>query len=327
MAPTRDPDSQGTPGGGRGEERPGTRAQAAVPLPARVAGPALQRVQARRAQAAAAWLHQEVGRRMAERLPLIRQQPQRIIDWWSAAGGAADRLDSQYPQAQRIAVEPVLPAARAGPAAAWWRRLLAGRPPARQVPEADAAVLEPVQLVWANMVLHWVDDVPALLARWHAALQTEGFLMVSCFGPDTLRRLRALYREQGWGPPASEFTDLHNLGDALVQAGFADPVMDMEMLRLSWPSAAAMLAELRTLGGNTAPQRFAGCRTPRWRSRLEAAIESALQGADGRPGLDFEIVYGHAFKPAPRVRAAAHTEVPLETMRALLKGGRHDPPR
>lgn len=326
MASTRDPDFQGTSGGGRGDDRPEGPAQGVAPLPARVAGAALQRVLARRAQAPAAWLHQEVGRRMAERLPLIRQQPQRIIDWWSAAGGAADRLDSQYPQAQRIAVEPVLPAAPAGPAAAWWRRLLGGRPPAQQVLEADAAVLEPVQLVWANMVLHWVDDVPALLARWHAALQTEGFLMVSCFGPDTLRRLRALYREQGWGPPASEFTDLHNLGDALVQAGFADPVMDMEMLRLNWPSAAAMLAELRTLGANTAPQRFAGCRTPRWRSRLEARIEAALQGTDGRPGLDFEIVYGHAFKPAPRVQAAARTEVSLETMRALLKE-RHDPPR
>jgi malonyl-CoA O-methyltransferase len=288
-----------------------------------VAEPALQRLLARRAGAPAPWLHQEVGRRMAERLPLIRQQPRRIIDWWSAAGGAAERLAAQYPQAQRISVEPAEQLAAARTPGRWWSRLRWSRAPQVQVvAQADAAVLAPVQLLWANMVLHWIDDVPALLSRWHAAIEIDGFLMFSCFGPDTLRELRRLYRQQGWGSAASEFTDLHNLGDALVDAGFADPVMDMEMLHLSWPSATALLAELRTLGANTAPQRFAGWRTPRWRARLEEQIEAGLQGGDGRPGLDFEIVYGHAFKPVPRARAGVRTEVSLDAMRVLLKDAR-----
>jgi malonyl-CoA O-methyltransferase len=305
-------------------------AEAAVASrPRRVEAAALQRFVARRQQAAPAWLHGEVARRMAERLPLIRLHPQRLVDWWSAAGGGIAHLAGQYPQAHRIAVEPPPMAAgtaAAAPWARWWRRLRDRRPqPHEVIAAAGLPQQAPVQLLWANMVLHWIDDVPALLAQWQAALQTEGFLMFSCFGPDTLRDLRTLYRSCGWGAAASEFTDLHDLGDALVQAGFADPVMDMEMLRLSWPSPAALLDELRTLGGNTAPQRFAGCRTPRWRARLEAQIATTLAGPDGRPTLAFEIVYGHAFKPPPRLRAGPRTEVPLETMRSLLRGQREPP--
>jgi malonyl-CoA O-methyltransferase len=293
---------------------PGAGGTAAAVRPPRVAAASLQRFLVRRRGSQPAWLHEEVARRMAERLPLIRLQPQRLLDWWSEAGGATNLLARQYRRAHRVAVEP-LP----GDAGAGWRRLLPWRTPAETVAEAVVPARAPVQLVWANMVLHWIDDLPALLARWHAALAVDGVLMVSCFGPDTLRELRALYRECGWGPAASSLVDMHDLGDALVHAGFADPVMDMEVLQLNWPSAAALRAELRTLGANTSPQRFAGLRTPRWLARVDAAIEERLRGPGGRLGLSFEIVYGHAFKPAPRVQAGSRTEVSLETMRAMLQ--------
>lgn len=294
---------------------PGAGGITAAAPPARVAAASLRRFLARRRGSGPPWLHGEVARRMAERLPLIRLQPQRVLDWWSEAGGAGDLLARQYRSAHRVSVELAPEGAGAG-----WRRLLRPwRVPAETVTEADVPAQAPVQLVWANMVLHWIDDLPALLARWHAALAVDGVLMLSCFGPDTLRELRALYRDCGWGPAASTLVDMHDLGDALVHAGFADPVMDMEVLRLSWPSAAALRAELRTLGGNTSPQRFAGLRTPRWQARLDAELEERLRGPGGRLGLSFEIVYGHAFKPAPRLQAGPRTEVSLETMRAMLR--------
>jgi malonyl-CoA O-methyltransferase len=114
---------------------------------------------------------------------------------------------------------------------------------------------------------------------------------------------------------------MHDIGDQLVHAGFADPVMDQEHLSLSWATPEALLAELRTLGANTDPARHAGLRTPRWRARLADALRG-LAGADGRLHLSFEIVYGHAFNPPPRAKLAPQTEVSLDAMRAMVRGAR-----
>lgn len=263
-----------------------------------------------------AWLVDEIGRRMDERLAWIRREPARALLWWPELGGGASRLQHRYPGV-RLHAEPT-PWAQPRPRPAWWKAWTRGREAMPLDPAAEAAV----GLVWANMVLHWADDLPALLARWHRALEVDGFLMFSCFGPDTARTLQDVHDAMGWGPVATPFLDMHDLGDLLVHGGFADPVMDMEVITLHWPDLASMLAELRTLGGNVSPQRAAGLRTPRALQRWQAAAEQRLRGPDGRLALRFEIVYGHAFKPAPRARAQAETHVSLDTMRSLVRQGR-----
>jgi len=162
------------------------------------------------------------------------------------------------------------------------------------------------------------------MAQWQRALAVDGFLMFSCLGPDTLKELRSLYRRLGWSAPTQAFIDMHDIGDMLVHAGFADPVMDQEVIRLTWADAPSMLAELRTLGGNASPQRFAGLRTPRWQARLVEELQS-LKGADGRLALSFELVYGHAFKAAPRPKLAGETSVSLDDMRAMMRSPRTRP--
>jgi malonyl-CoA O-methyltransferase len=273
----------------------------------------------------APWLHAEVARRMAERLALIRLQPERIVDWWSFFGASGDWLDQAYPRAQRTAVEPLpalLARSRERSRAPWWSpRRLRGTS-VQVLAEHDDLPLG-AQLVWANMMLHAVADPPALMQRWQRTLSADGFVMFSCFGPGTARELRELYRRLGWPEPTMAFVDMHDLGDMLVHAGFADPVMDQETLTLSWDSADALLAELRTLGGNASPARFAGLRTPRWKQRLARELE-ALRGADGRLALSFEIAYGHAFKAAPRLQANVPTTVSLDDMRALVRSGRRE---
>jgi malonyl-CoA O-methyltransferase len=269
------------------------------------------------------WLHGEVARRMAERLNLIRLKPERIIEWWPTLGGAPEVLRSAYPGAERLGVEPspVWQAhARESAALPWWspRRWRGGA--AQVLLETDEVPGE-AHLVWANMMLHAVADPPALMARWHQLLTVDGFVMFSCLGPDSLRELKALYRECGWPAPAAEFVDMHDLGDMLVHAGFADPVMDQERLTLTWPTPEALLAELRQLGGNFSPDRHAGLRTPRWRARLAEALES-LRGPDGRLQLSFEVSYGHAFKAPPRVKPSEVSTVSLDEMRALVRSGR-----
>ena len=274
------------------------------------------------------WLHREIARRMAERLSLIRLQPARVIDWWGGLGGGREPLEQAYPRAAHVIVEPDA-AWRARSEAAshrpWWtaRRW---QTPAPQVIVEGEPLPATAQLVWANMMLHAVADPPALFARWQQALEVDGFVMFSCLGPGTLRELRALYARLGWGAATPAFVDMHDLGDMLVHAGFADPVMDQEVITLQWRDASTMLAELRSLGGNASPQRHAGLRTPRWHARLLAEL-AALADEQGRISMSFEVAYGHAFRAAPRARVSDVTNVPLDDMRALIRGRNHKPVR
>jgi malonyl-CoA O-methyltransferase len=129
--------------------------------------------------------------------------------------------------------------------------------------------------------------------------------------------LRAVYAEAGWPAPHPPFADMHDLGDLLVHGGFADPVMDQETIQLTWSSPEALLAELRSLGGHLGHARSAGLRTPRWRAQLLAAL-AARAGADGRIGMCFELVYGHAYKAAPRPGRGGPAVVSLEHLRSGL---------
>lgn len=270
------------------------------------------------------WLHGEVARRMGQRLSLIRLRPQQIIEWWGALGCSDAVLGEAYPRAERLVVEPDsawAQATRSQRQSPWWARRR-WRDGTQVV--VEAAQLLPAhasQLVWANMVLHAVADPPQLMKRWHQALQVDGFVMFSSLGPDTLKQLRSLYAACGWGPIGSDFVDMHDYGDMLLQAGFADPVMDQETLTLTWQSAADLLAELRGLGGNVSPLRHRGLRTPRWHRDLQLALER-LRGADGRLQLSFEIAYGHAFKAPPRRQPMADTSVSLAEMRQHVRQAR-----
>lgn len=306
-----------------------TNSPGTEPAPARrLDAAAVQRHLSRLAAAPAApWLHQEVGRRMADKLDMIRLQPARWVDWGAFLGGAAQEVARRYPQAQREVVEPTAALLRRSRSAAQrhgWRRWWPGTGPAgvRARLSDEAPTAPAADLLWANMVLHGVDDKAALLGRWRSALAPGGMLMFSCLGPDTLRELRELYLEAGWGPAGPDLWDMHDVGDALVHAGFSDPVMDMEHLRLSWPSAAALLEELRALGGNGAPERFAGCRTPRWHGRLQALIQARLGDGQGRPTLTFEIIYGHALAPATGVNTQGVTHISEQSLRETLRARR-----
>ena len=271
-------------------------------------------------QAGEAWLHDEVSRRMEDRLQWIRLQPQRWIHWMPTVGGlqAHARLAQHYPQAQSQVVEASparLQAAKEVLLPPWWRRW--GRAvPAFQPPEPGQA-----QMVWANMLLHGSADPQRLFQQWHQALSVDGFVMFSCLGPDTLREWHAMYQQLGWPPAGSELTDMHDWGDMLIQAGFAEPVMDMERITLTYDSPEKMLQDLRSLGRNLHPQRFQALRGRQWRQTLLDAMRKhlALPDGSGRLALTFEIIYGHALKPVPRVPVATQTAVSLADMRSLLQ--------
>lgn len=264
------------------------------------------------------WLHEEVGRRMAERLQWIRLQPSAWVDWHPVRGGlqAHAAVAARYPRARAHVVESAVnePTARAAlrEGGRWpWSRAARTQfgPPAPQS----------VQMVWANMGLHMLADPLEALREWHSWLQPDGFLMFSCLGPDTLLELRAMYRRQGWPEPAHAFTDMHDWGDMLVQAGFAEPVMDMEQLTLTFEDAPRLLAELRGLGRNLSVNRGQLVRGRRWHARLLESLGAGVAPAQ-RLALRFEIVYGHAFRGRPRAPLAPSTDIPLAQMRDMLRG-------
>jgi len=280
---------------------------------------------------ASPWLHEEIGRRMADRLQWIKAQPRRWLDWAPLRGGLESHalVAGRYRAAEMFVIEPdaVLNAqTRKTFAAPWWS------PRRWQGPRErfDAPPEEGVDLLWANMALHMEADPQSLIAHWHRLIGTDGFLMFSCFGPDTLRELRTAYQRLGWPVPAHEFTDMHDWGDMLVGAGFAEPVMDMERIVLTYATPEAALAELRTLGRNLHPQRFGALRGKTWHTALGNALSAMAQSAalDDSPNVDdssgkriaftFEIIYGHAFKPAPRIRLASESAVSLRDMRSML---------
>ena len=132
--------------------------------------------------------------------------------------------------------------------------------------------------------------------------------------------LQTLHRQQGWPQPAEPFVDMHDWGDRLVGAGFAEPVMDMERIVLSYSDPTALLDELRTLGRNRHPQRFGALRSRAWGRRYRDALAQGLpRDADGRLLLTFEVVYGHAFKPRPRVKPGEASAISLVDMRSMLR--------
>jgi malonyl-CoA O-methyltransferase len=265
------------------------------------------------------WLHEEIGRRMEDRLQWIRLQPKTWVDWAPVSGGLQTHrlLQERYPQARCHVMEPT-PAreqlARRALIAPWWKQIFLPSLLSFETPAPGMA-----DMLWANMALHTSDDPNALLRYWHQALAVDGFLMFSCLGPDTLRELAEVYQQQGWPPASHAFTDMHDWGDMLVQAGFAEPVMDMERITLTYADAETLLAECRLLGRNLHQERFSGLRGKQWLKQLKTALLPLVRAdQNGRLTLTVEVIYGHALKPLPRLKVQSESSVTLQDMRAIL---------
>ncbi|MEZ5651335.1 MAG: methyltransferase domain-containing protein [Burkholderiaceae bacterium] len=270
------------------------------------------------ALARADFLYREVERQMLERLDVIRLAPERMLDVGCGLGRGLLALAQRYAQAQGVGVDfcaPVLTeAARAlRPAGSGWlARLLGGRPSSASRLHlicADAAALPlpaaSADLVWSNLCLHWVADPAAALRDWYRVIRPGGLVMFSLFGVDTLREIR------GDGKAVQPFADMHDIGDALREIGFADPVMDTQWITVTFDSPRQLLADVKALGGNAWRLRRGGLSG---RDRQRRWLEALAQQRDdnGRIALTFEIVFGHAWCPEEKRRADGLVPIRLE---------------
>lgn len=263
---------------------------------------------------------------MQQRLDWIVKPPEQWCHWEPVRGGiqAHHLLRERYPQAECTIYEPVArreAVAQDKLGSRWWQLSRWKGAAVQMAAPADASM----DMLWANMLLHTAADPQTLIERWHKALKVDGYVMFSCLGPDTVQQLHRLYTELGWGPAGHTFTDMHDWGDMLVHSGFAEPVMDMERITLTFATPQRLLQELRELGRNLHPGRFAGLRGRGWKAGLlqKMAERWADKQPDGQLSLTFEIVYGHAYKPQPKLRLEANSAVSLEDMKAMLKQPRN----
>lgn len=246
----------------------------------------------------------EVDRRMQARLDYVRLAPTRVLDLGCSGGGSVAMLSARYPQAQLFGVdfaEAMLKVAR--PARTGWARWLtrdAG--PKYLAADAEALPLAPrsMGLVWSNLMLHWLDSPLPALAEAHRVLDVGGLLMLSTLGPDTLCELRQAFSD-GYAH-TQRFTDMHDLGDMLVESGFSDPVVDMEMITLTYDDLSTLFAELRAAGSSCAMHaRRHGLTGAKRLAAARSAYEAMRQA--GKLPASFEVIYGHAWKAAPKQTA------------------------
>ena len=253
---------------------------------------------------AAALLQHEVCKRMLERLDYIRVTPAAILDAGSGTGNAIPGLMSRFAGTPIVALDlAVAMLERARRRLKWWQSVPGLRAPLHAV-AADIERLplagSSVGLVWSNLALQWVNDLPATLAEMHRVLEPGGLLMFSTFGPDTLKELREAYRDVDSRTHVNRFVDMHDIGDMLVHGGFADPVMDMEPFTLTYDDVRALMRDLKAIGAHN---------TTRGRPEALTAKSTLKTVADnyerfrigGKLPATFEVVYGHAWKPLPRV--------------------------
>ncbi|WP_020656733.1 methyltransferase domain-containing protein [Massilia niastensis] len=260
------------------------------------------------------FLRREIAQRMHERLSLVKIAPKQVLDAGCGAGADLALLQKTYPAAQILGLdggEAMARAARApAPATRSLNQMLSRFLPAKAGVDilcGDFGSLpfgpNSLDLLWSNLALPWHPQPDAVFAEWRRVLRVDGLLMFSSFGPDTFQEVRDAFAVLDPVPHTLPFVDMHDFGDQLVEAGFSTPVMDMERITVTYDTPQALLADVRALGGNPLDTRRRGLiGRAAWR-RVLAAFE-AQRRPDGKLGLSFEVIYGHAFRPAPRVTAS-----------------------
>ena len=265
-------------------------------------------------------LQREIGSRMLERLDYVKIAPQRVLDLGCGTGASLTALATRYPKAQVLGAdfcEAMLAAARAQRSRLHWLLpFMRKRQAALLAADAQALPFKSgtFDLLWSNLMLHWLDDPLPVLREMLRALDVGGLVMFSTFGPDTLKELRACFSDGG--AHTQRFADMHDYGDMLVECGFSDPVMDAEVLTVTYASFDDLLRDLRRGGASCAmaDRRRSLAGRSAWQA-ARAAYEQLRH--DGRLPATVEVVYGHAWKAQAKTTADGRAIVRFDPKQRL----------
>jgi malonyl-CoA O-methyltransferase len=247
---------------------------------------------------------------MIRRLEWIAFTPCSVLDLGCGTGHGAAALAARWPDARVVALDVsramLEEAARRQGAA----RIGRVRAEAESIPLADASA----DLVFSNLMLPWCEDLDAVFAEVARVLKPRGLFTFTTLGPGTLVELRAAWREADRDAVLHPFTDMHDLGDGLVRAGLAEPVLDVSRFTLTYRDAAALLRDLRETGSQGATTARARGLTGRGRLRALAHAYEQFRN-DGVLPASFEVVFGQAWGAVARRVSDGEIAIPVEAIR------------
>lgn len=259
-----------------------------------------------------ALLQREVCNRMIERLSWVKQTPELILDAGTGTGWGAKALmescRSSTVVAMDLSVSMLRQAKRKG---GLFKKPSLLCSDAEQLPLADNSF----DMVFSNLMLQWCNP-EKVFQEFLRILKPGGLLMFSTFGPDTLKELRSSWSVADKSNHVNEFVDMHDLGDILLSSGFAEPVMDMDMMTLTYNDALQVMKDLKSIGANTPVNNKAnGLVTPGKLQKVIDQYESFRR--EGILPASYEIVYGHAWKAESNKnrKPAGEIKIPLETIK------------
>ena len=242
-------------------------------------------------------LQREVCTRMLDRLDWVKLKPDIILDVGSGTGWGVQGLIEKYSSAKVIALDLSLPMLQQARNKGRWLRK-----PGLVCADAEALPLadQSVDLIFSSLMLQWCDP-QIVFNEFLRVLKPGGLLMFATFGPDTLKELRHCWAQLDQAHHVNSFVDMHDLGDNLLHSGFAEPVMDMDMMRLTYQHARTVMTDLKAIGANTTLQgQYRGLLTPGKLQRVLDAYENFRH--EGMLPASFEVIYGHGWKPIEPMR-------------------------
>lgn len=260
---------------------------------------------------AAAVLQQEVAIRLVERMQLMSMKPQSILDAGTGTGFISQLLAERYPKAKITALDLAFNMLKQSKnkrsfKQRWNKQFHYVNAEVENLPFADASL----ELVISGLTFQWCQDLPKVFKEIRRVLAPGGLLLFSTFGPDTLKELRQSWAEVDDTPHVNMFADMHDVGDALLQSGFLDPVMDMEMLTVTYEDIKTVMRDLKQIGAHNVMQGRSHHMTGKNKLKLMMqAYEQYRQ--DGLVPVSHEIVYGHAWMPEANAQEEA-TIIPFQ---------------
>jgi malonyl-CoA O-methyltransferase len=272
---------------------------------------------AARSYDAAAVLQKRVRDETLERLDVVRLEPAVVLDLGAGTGHASLALKRRYRPSQVIALDLAEGMLReVGRRQTLLRRFRRVCGQAAALPLRDASV----DLVFSNLMLQWCQDPDAVFGEIRRVLKPGGLFTFTTFGPDTLLELRRAWAAADERTHVNRFIDMHDLGDALVRSGLAEPVMDVERFTLTYAEVRDLMRDLKDMGAHNAnagrPRGLTGKGTL---ARMTAAYEAFRK--DGRLPATYEVVYGQAWCPVAPPRRKG---LPGEVVVSIGKIGRRN---
>ena len=230
-----------------------------------------------------------------------RRSPRVVLDLGCGPGRAAAAMRQRWPRARVLALDLAVPMLReAGKRSSGWRHAL-HKPvdllcaDARALPLVEGSV----DVLFSSLCLQWIEDLPAVFAGFRRVLKPGGLLLVSSFGPDTLHELRGAFAQADALPHVSPFASIAQFGDALVHAGFRDPVLDRDEYVTRYPDLPALMRELRAIGATNALRSRRHTLTGKTRFATAAAAYEAQRRSDGTLPATWEVTTAMAWAPEP----------------------------